>query len=278
MIAPVLISFNLFLYPHHRFLAVSMGASYSLTILSIKRTRGKDFLAGTMMRVDCFCSIHVLSRAHRSSGWMYGEKNASYFPPTLQQQFCEIRRLGLSMKHYLGRRNWSRYGGELSRVFQHEFDHDRGILLLDHISLDEMDSRMRNIETKGHDERTILAFSRFLSEPRVRTGSDFVTTIKDIIVEPTNAIENIPMDRERSDVNLNSMIDDKISTNESNILVCDEACKVERKRIIEGRRAMMNQSRSTSQRSEVLELSRQRAKLYGTDFKGVSCPPGIPCI
>jgi len=137
---------------------------------------------------------------------------------------------------------------------------------------------MRNIETKGHDERTILAFSRFLSEPRVRTGSDFVTTIKDIIVEPTNAIENIPMDRERSDVNLNSMIDDKISTNESNILVCDEACKVERKRIIEGRRAMMNQSRSTSQRSEVLELSRQRAKLYGTDFKGVSCPPGIPCI
>lgn len=199
-------------------------------------------------------------------------------PPDFTATVLRDSTIGVEYETLSGKTKLITLRGELSRAFQHEFDHDRGILLLDHISLDEMDSRMRNIETKGHDERTILAFSRFLSEPRVRTGSDFVTTIKDIIVEPTNAIENIPMDRERSDVNLNSMIDDKISTNESNILVCDEACKVERKRIIEGRRAMMNQSRSTSQRSEVLELSRQRAKLYGTDFKGVSCPPGIPCI
>jgi len=199
-------------------------------------------------------------------------------PPDFTATVLRDSTIGVEYETLSGKTKFISLRGELSRAFQHEFDHDRGILLLDHISLDEMDTKMRNIETKGHDKRSTLAFSRFLSEPRVRTGSDFVTTIKDTIVQPTNAIENIPMGRERSDANVNSMIDDKISTNESKSLVCDEACKEERKRIIEGRRAMMNQARSTSQRSEVLELSRQRAKLYGTDFKGATCPPGIPCI
>ena len=54
---------------------------------------------------------------------------------------------------------------------------------------------------------------------------------------------------------------------------CDNACKAERIRRIEERRAMMNQARSSRQRSEVLELSKQKAKLHGTSYQGVSCPP-----
>lgn len=40
-------------------------------------------------------------------------------------------------------------------------DHDRGVLTLDHISLDEMESdAMRDIEVGGHESRMLLAYSR----------------------------------------------------------------------------------------------------------------------
>jgi len=51
---------------------------------------------------------------------------------------------------------------------------------------------------------------------------------------------------------------------------CDDACLEERKRRIEERRAMMKQSRSSTNRGDVLELSRQRALMYGTSYKGLS--------
>ena len=59
---------------------------------------------------------------------------------------------------------------------------------------------------------------------------------------------------------------------------CDEECKEQRRRRIEERRAMMRQSRSTSSRQEVFELSKQRARLYGSDYKGANCVDGVPCI
>lgn len=59
---------------------------------------------------------------------------------------------------------------------------------------------------------------------------------------------------------------------------CDESCKAERMRRIEERRAMMRQSRSSTSRQEVFDLSRQRAKLYGTEYQGAKCPEGIPCF
>ena len=51
--------------------------------------------------------------------------------------------------------------GEKARAAQHELDHDRGILILDHVGLEEMESEvMRQIERDGHDERMALAYSR----------------------------------------------------------------------------------------------------------------------
>ena len=55
---------------------------------------------------------------------------------------------------------------------------------------------------------------------------------------------------------------------------CDEACR----RMLAERRALFQQSRTTSDRQVILDLSRQRAKLYNTTFRGASCIPGIPCI
>jgi hypothetical protein len=51
--------------------------------------------------------------------------------------------------------------------------------------------------------------------------------------------------------------------------MCDQNCVNERKRIIDERRAMMQQSRSNNRREDVLELSQQRAKLYGSQYQGL---------
>ena len=40
---------------------------------------------------------------------------------------------------------------------------------------------------------------------------------------------------------------------------------------------MMRQSRSSTSRQEVFDLSRQRAKLYDTQSRAASCIDGIPC-
>jgi len=60
----------------------------------------------------------------------------------------------------------SRLTGEMARAAQHEFDHDRGILVTDHVSLEEMESDgMRSIERQGHDERMVLAYTRQVQYP-----------------------------------------------------------------------------------------------------------------
>jgi peptide deformylase len=59
-----------------------------------------------------------------------------------------------------------RLAGETARAAQHELDHDRGILVTDHVSLDEMENDvMRSIEQSGHDQRMLLAYNRYTSEP-----------------------------------------------------------------------------------------------------------------
>jgi peptide deformylase len=60
-----------------------------------------------------------------------------------------------------GARRVIRLHGETARAAQHELDHDRGILTLDHIGLEEMENDvMRSIERDGHEDRQRMAFSR----------------------------------------------------------------------------------------------------------------------
>lgn len=59
---------------------------------------------------------------------------------------------------------------------------------------------------------------------------------------------------------------------------CDDNCMRERRKRILERRAMMQQSRTNTKRSDMFELSRQRAALYNTTYQGASCPPGVPCL
>ena len=50
-----------------------------------------------------------------------------------------------------------------------------------------------------------------------------------------------------------------------------------RQRLLE-RRQLMQASKSTNSRQDYLDLSRQRAALYNTTYRGVTCPPNIPCL
>eukprot|EP00980_Cylindrotheca_fusiformis_P029502 scaffold23493_cov116-Cylindrotheca_fusiformis.AAC.4 len=161
---------------------------------------------------------------------------------------------------------------ELARCLQHELDHDRGILITDHVGLNDLESdTMRDIERVGHEQRQALAYTRFISEP---SGDDNKTTLfaswRQWLVPNAYADEkSIPATDAPSTPNTA-----RTDANDS----CNESCLEERKRIIQERRAMMNQSRSNTNRADVFELSRQRAKLYGTQYEGASCPPGVPCI
>lgn len=57
--------------------------------------------------------------------------------------------------------------GEPARAFQHEFDHDRGILITDHVDYADMEnSRMVAVERRGHAERMKIAYSREVCELR----------------------------------------------------------------------------------------------------------------
>jgi len=58
-----------------------------------------------------------------------------------------------------------RLSGEAARAAQHELDHDRGILTLDHVGLDELENdTMRTIEREGHNRRQAMAFARDVNE------------------------------------------------------------------------------------------------------------------
>jgi len=55
--------------------------------------------------------------------------------------------------------------GEPARAFQHEYDHDRGILITDHVGFEDMESDlMASIERDGHQTRMLLAYSRLVDE------------------------------------------------------------------------------------------------------------------
>jgi hypothetical protein len=52
-----------------------------------------------------------------------------------------------------------------------------------------------------------------------------------------------------------------------------------RLKVIQERRAMMKQSRTTTNRQDMFDLSRQRAALYNTTYQGIqTCPPYVPCL
>lgn len=200
-------------------------------------------------------------------------------PPTFRATVLRDAVVNVQYENLMGETNEIKLTGELARALQHELDHDGGILIVDHVGLNELESDdMRRIEEQGHNERQVLAYSRFISDPNNDGKDNFLTAMREMIVPSANADTGDDIGNKNRIESTRTSIENKIDTDSTSNNTCDEACMQERKRIIQERRAMMNQSRTNRQRSEVLELSRQRATLYGTNYQGVSCPPGVPCI
>ena len=199
-------------------------------------------------------------------------------PPTFRATVLRDALVTVEYENLAGITKETNLNGELARALQHELDHDHGILITDHIGMNELENDdMRKIESVGHEDRQLLAYSRFVSDSSLEDKENLLAEIKNIAVQPANAE---PYEYEETSKPVGSYpngINKAVSPSNNNS-TCDEACIQERRRIIQERRAMMQQSRTNRQRSDVLELSKQRAALYGTNYQGVTCPPGIPCI
>jgi peptide deformylase len=99
---------------------------------------------------------------------MGGPRSARPRPPPVASSSASPQRGGgITMI----RRRRRRLYGETSRCFQHEYDHDRGILLTDHVGWDEMESNvMRELEEEeecrgGHEQRQAIAYARNIDDP-----------------------------------------------------------------------------------------------------------------
>lgn len=87
-------------------------------------------------------------------------------PPSFTAEVLRDASIVVEYQDPQGRFHQRRLDGEQARAFQHEFDHDRGILIADHVSLEEMSDSMRVIEDKGHGTRMQLAYARDVSLSR----------------------------------------------------------------------------------------------------------------
>jgi len=64
---------------------------------------------------------------------------------------------------------------------------------------------------------------------------------------------------------------------EDEIVAAEAAATRKKQRMIE-RRQLMDASRSSNNRQSYLDLSKQRALLYNTTPKAITCPTNIPCL
>ena len=160
--------------------------------------------------------------------------------------------------------------GELARCAQHEMDHDRGVLIVDHVGLEELPVFISSIENadKIHQARVDRAYQRYLSEstllPPKEKRLQLVCKISDEshsrdayvdlgistasnqqsqpwFIQPALADEtsvSSTLSKNNSSSNEQSSI-----TNASTQSECDTACMEKKKAIIAERRAMMRQSR-----------------------------------
>jgi hypothetical protein len=85
---------------------------------------------------------------------------------------------------------------------------------------------------------------------------------------PAAAAKGVPQTKESPTIPLESY---SPPTSSAPVNDCDYRCREDRQRRLAERRALMKQSRSSTSRQDVLDLSRQRAKLYDTTYQGARC-------
>lgn len=209
---------------------------------------GKDIDYGGLF----LCNPRIIQRSPEVDMTVWTEE-CLVLPPTFTAATLRDSSVTVQYEDLEGITKIKTLNGELARALQHEMDHDRGILILDHVDLESLESEtMKEIEKDNHGKRMLLAYSRYIDAPST------VIAQKHFFVESASAME-VSDDRSTQSK----------STKDDQGAECDDECKAKRQKIIEERRAMMRQSKSSTSRRETMELSRQRAALYNTQYKGL---------
>lgn len=114
---------------------------------------------------------HIIRRSPETQGRVW-EEYCLVLPPTFVATVVRDDWVDVQYHTGGGEVRQMRLKGEASRCVQHELDHDRGILVTDHVGLDELESDvMRTLERPGHDERMLLAYSRQVDSTGIGSNS-----------------------------------------------------------------------------------------------------------
>ena len=83
-------------------------------------------------------------------------------PPDFRATVLRDAWIDVEYQDISGNTHWKRLKGEAARAMQHESDHDRGILITDHVDLSDLENDlMREIERPGHEQRMEAAYTRY---------------------------------------------------------------------------------------------------------------------
>lgn len=94
--------------------------------------------------------------------WM---ENCLVLPPTFAATVLRDASINIDYQTIDGAWKQLQLTGEAARCAQHELDHDRGILVTDHVDLDDLENDlMREIESEGHQRRMAIAIARRIEE------------------------------------------------------------------------------------------------------------------
>lgn len=105
---------------------------------------------------------HIIARSPETQVLVW-EEQCLVLPPTFVATVLRDTWVDVAYTTWQGQKRKIRLLGEASRCAQHELDHDRGILVTDHVGLEELESDlMRLVERPGHDERMQLAYARLV--------------------------------------------------------------------------------------------------------------------
>jgi peptide deformylase len=134
---------------------------------AFKRT-GSSFssLSSLLDRDDCLFMVNprITARSPETEMRVWTE-NCLVLPPTFTATVFRDAWIQVSYLDWSSPDDWHsvRLTGETARAAQHELDHDRGILVTDHVALDELESEtMRRIERPGHESRMAVAYTRYI--------------------------------------------------------------------------------------------------------------------
>eukprot|EP00550_Attheya_septentrionalis_P011169 CAMPEP_0198305266 /NCGR_PEP_ID=MMETSP1449-20131203/57822_1 /TAXON_ID=420275 /ORGANISM="Attheya septentrionalis, Strain CCMP2084" /LENGTH=339 /DNA_ID=CAMNT_0044007799 /DNA_START=1409 /DNA_END=2428 /DNA_ORIENTATION=+ len=88
-------------------------------------------------------------------------------PPTITATVLRDESIVVEYETLEGNTQLLHAKSELARCLQHEMDHDRGILILDHLPLEDLPEEMQRIERIGHLQRMQLAYDRNIEESTI---------------------------------------------------------------------------------------------------------------